>query len=827
MTQSKKSNVGSGPWRSVFVSSTLIFAVCTAIVTTSLALMGVRSASHHADEAVRKNALMVTELVAKQSGGAIKFSKAEALEKLFADAIDQSGSAAVAGSAFDGNGSPITSGAGTAATDEAARDLVGRALQTAETVRSDDGFAIAAPVRFGKNDEVVGAVLMHWSSAAAKRHQFNDQLRSLFISSLVFLAGLAAAAYFLRRHISQPLVRFRDAMTSVARSDYSTQIPDTGRADEVGAIARTLETFRDALEQARYATEESIFKGAAFEGSTAALMVIDQQFHVQYLNAACRALLGGFTSRFHLTDPGFDADTLVGRSIWTFLGTDDLSQDAVSDPERLPFHCDICVGESRLHLTVSAVRDSDSRQAGFVLEWKDVTEERLNKAALESIDANQIRIEFLVDGSLSSANPKFAAAMQISADDLKGRGLEALFRLARPGGGGDAVSADALADGSEMNGRFAATTANGDRLLLEGSFRQVRDSLGMPLRIVFIGSDITTSQLAIEASEARREELESARAEVVDAISVALDHLANGDLTGRIEHEFSEEYEALRRNFNAAMIRLSEAMGGVVESAEMIGNEAREISSAADDLSRRTEKQAATLEETAAALDALTLSVKSAAEGATSASEMASTAKTSAEKSEGVVRDTVSAMGEIEQSSKEISKIINVIEDIAFQTNLLALNAGVEAARAGESGRGFAVVASEVRALAQRSSEAAQEINALISKSGAQVTRGVGLVDQMGTTLSDIVTSVSEISTHVVAIATSVREQSGNLEEINSAMAQLDSVTQQNAAMFQETTAASHALTNEAKSLAETTLRFNVERTAGPSEDRNEALRIA
>ncbi|WP_300035306.1 methyl-accepting chemotaxis protein [uncultured Roseobacter sp.] len=310
----------------------------------------------------------------------------------------------------------------------------------------------------------------------------------------------------------------------------------------------------------------------------------------------------------------------------------------------------------------------------------------------------------------------------------------------------------------------------------------------------------------MEEREARAAELNR----VVDALGAGLQSLSEGNLLSDITEQFPPDYEKLRGDFNAALGSLRKAIGAVMENAESISLETGQIATSADDLSRRTEKQAATLEETAAALDELTSSVKSAAEGADDAANMSAEARDRAEKGGQVAGKAVEAMDSIRNSSKEISKITQVIDDIAFQTNLLALNAGVEAARAGEAGRGFAVVATEVRALAQRSSEAAQEIRTLITNSSGQVEEGVSLVGETGTSLEVILQSVTDISERISTIAASAREQSAGIGEINSAVNELDHVTQQNAAMFEETTAASHALTQEAGALVQAVERFSL-----------------
>ncbi|UWQ79928.1 methyl-accepting chemotaxis protein [Leisingera sp. S132] len=319
------------------------------------------------------------------------------------------------------------------------------------------------------------------------------------------------------------------------------------------------------------------------------------------------------------------------------------------------------------------------------------------------------------------------------------------------------------------------------------------------------------------AAEEERAEMQRLQQQVVEKLSSGLVQLADGDFSQPITSAFPEEYEQLRQNFNSTVSNLSTTVQQVIEASGSIRNGAAEISQASDDLSHRTESQAATLEQTAAALDELTASVKSAADGARSVEATMAEARTEAENNREVVQSAVSAMTEIEQSSNHISQIISVIDDIAFQTNLLALNAGVEAARAGEAGKGFAVVASEVRALAQRSSDAAMEIKTLISDSSKQVERGVDLVGKAGEALQSIVEQVTHISQLVSGIAEGAAEQSTGLNEINTGVTQLDQVTQQNAAMVEEATAAGHMLNTDAGKLAELVAHFRVSGGAAPA----------
>jgi len=315
-----------------------------------------------------------------------------------------------------------------------------------------------------------------------------------------------------------------------------------------------------------------------------------------------------------------------------------------------------------------------------------------------------------------------------------------------------------------------------------------------------------TQEAAKQAEAAMAQE----QAYVVEALATGLARLAAGDLIFRLGGAFPNGYVKLRDDFNTAMDQLQEAMVQIKTSILGIRGSADEISQSAEDLSHRTEQQAASLEESAAALDQITNTIRRTAEGSAEASKVVLAATTDAERSSIVVRDAVSAMGHIEQSSQQISQIIGVIDEIAFQTNLLALNAGVEAARAGDAGRGFAVVAIEVRALAQRSAAAAKEIKALIFTSGSQVASGVQLVGQTGQALERILINIGEINILVAEFAGAAAEQAGSLHEVNSAVDQMDHGIQQNASMVEENTAASFGLAAEAQQLANLIDRFDI-----------------
>ncbi len=357
--------------------------------------------------------------------------------------------------------------------------------------------------------------------------------------------------------------------------------------------------------------------------------------------------------------------------------------------------------------------------------------------------------------------------------------------------------------------------------MARGGSEKAGDAVSALMKAVMLDMDfaisiyLETLEAERRALEAERLENEESQARMVEALGQALDQLAHGNLVDRLDADVKPQFQKLKTDFNNAVTLLEDAMSRVSGVTDGIRSGSDEIGVAADDLSRRTEQQAASLEETAAALDQITQTVRRSADGAKQASEVVAGAKAEAERSGVVVDQAVAAMGEIETSSREIGNIIGVIDEIAFQTNLLALNAGVEAARAGEAGRGFAVVAQEVRALAQRSADAAKEIKTLIGASTRQVEAGVGLVGQAGAALRGIVTKVAEIDELIVQISSSSQDQARGLHEVNAAVNQMDQVTQQNAAMVEQTTAATHSLKGQTSELVGLISTFRVGSRAG------------
>ncbi|MGV1872266.1 methyl-accepting chemotaxis protein [Agrobacterium rosae] len=426
----------------------------------------------------------------------------------------------------------------------------------------------------------------------------------------------------------------------------------------------------------------------------------------------------------------------------------------------------------------------------------DITAKKLkakeDSGKLEAISRSQAVIEFLPTGEIITANDNFCATLNYALTEIAGKHHRIFCEPAYAASSEYANFWKRLAAGEFISDEFVRFGKNGKEVWIQAAYNPILNDKGEVVKVVKFATDVTPRMSAIST------------------LGDALRLLAEGELRQRLDKPFVPSMEKLRGDFNEVIEKLRSTMQTVAQNAATIASGSAEIRVAADQLARRTEQQAASLEESAAALEEITTTVKDSSKGADEAGKLVGSTKESAERSGDIVHRAIGAMDKISQSSGEITNIIGVIDDIAFQTNLLALNAGVEAARAGEAGKGFAVVAQEVRELAQRSASAAKAIKELINTSRQHVANGVDLVGQTGDALKQIALQVSQIDVNVSTIVRASKEQATGLAEINNAVNLMDQATQKNAAMVEETTAASHGLAREAESLRELLTQFNV-----------------
>ncbi|MEA1844617.1 methyl-accepting chemotaxis protein [Agrobacterium tumefaciens] len=513
---------------------------------------------------------------------------------------------------------------------------------------------------------------------------------------------------------------------------------------------------------------------------TANIMIADADLNIRYMNEAVTALLKEAETDLKKELPRFDFGKLVGSNIDIFHKNPSHQRNMLA-ALKAQHRATIWVGHRAFDLIVTPLLEG-TKTTGFVVEWANAKERLQNvdfQGQMVAISRVQGIIEFTTEGEIITANANFLKAIDYRLDEIKGRSHSILVDPEYARTPAYKEFWDALRRGEFQAAEFTRFGKNGKRVVINASYNPILDSKGKVTKVVKFATDVTE------------------RVHAVNTIAEALNKLAQGDLSFCVDRPFAPDFEGLRNTMNDAISQMRDTLSDVARSTDQIDTGTREISQSAEDLSKRTEQQAASLEETAAALDQITVNVSNAAKRAEEARHAAATASGNAERSGKVVADAVGAMSRIESSSNQISNIIGVIDEIAFQTNLLALNAGVEAARAGEAGKGFAVVAQEVRELAQRSAQAAKEIKGLIRNSSEEVSTGVKLVSDTGEALRTIQQNIVAVNDHMEAITSSAKEQATGLSEVNSAVNQMDQVTQQNAAMVEETNAASATLAQE------------------------------
>ncbi len=663
-----------------------------------------------------------------------------------------------------------------------------------------------------------------------------------------------------------------------------------------------------------------------------ALMLVDRDLKITYMNEASKALIAKHREYFPQRVRDMDADSMIGTSADIFHKNPSHQRRLLADTSRLPHRADVRMGPLTFALCVTAVFDENGACNGYVFEWSDVTDLREltanAKGQIEAISKAQAVIEFTLDGHVLTANENFIKVMGWPLSEIKGQHhsmfVDQAYRLTSD----YRMFWEKLARGEHDAGQHKRIGKGGREVWIQASYNPIFDADGKPAKVVAYLTDITEQRLSnanfegqiaainraqaviefgldgkvrtandnflkalgytleeirgqhhsmfveaayrqspdyrmfwdrlgrgeFDAGQYKRigkggrevwiqasynpifdadgkpakvvkyatEITEQKQAELQLQVAVqqaqeVIEAAQSNDLTRRIPLEGkSSEIAKLCAGVNGLIDSMTGIVGSILVSSSTIASASSEIAAGANDLSQRTEQQASNLEETAASMEEMASTVKQNADNAQQANQLAISARTTATEGGNVVGQAVDAMARIEQSSNKISEIIGVIDEIAFQTNLLALNAAVEAARAGDAGKGFAVVASEVRSLSQRTSVAAKDIKGLIVESGRQVKDGVKLVDNAGGSLSEIVKSINQVADIVAEIAAASKEQATGVEEINKAVVQMDQMTQQNAALVEESAAASRTLQEEAQTMYEKMSAFSVDDEVRP-----------
>jgi len=601
-------------------------------------------------------------------------------------------------------------------------------------------------------------------------------------------------------------------------------------------IGNTLE-WRDVTEERKKEQEIARLQEAVDQAQTAMVM-IDRDFNITYVNQETITLFSKHEATLRTVWSGFTAteDWLMGRCIDEFHRNPAHQRKLLSDPGNLPYKTDITIGPLKIELNVAAIRDADGQYIGNTLEWRDVTEERKKEeeiGRLASAVAGMTTNLMMADknGVITYLNPSLLKLLSSRENELQ---------KFLPGFNASKLVGQSMDIFHKNPNHQQSIIANPDRLpfssnvavgVLEFNLTCIamHDSQGNYIGPALQWVDITEQQdgqrqvesliqKAIEGDLNERintDNYSGFMKELGDGINNLLDtivqplgecievmsQVADGDLNNSMSDENKGEFGRLSDAVNTSILNLRNMVDKITQSSARVATASEEIAEGNNDLSQRVEAQASNLEQTAASMEHMTETVRKNADNAKGANNLAENATRKATKGGEVVGHAVSAMSEINSASKKIADIIGVIDEIAFQTNLLALNAAVEAARAGEQGRGFAVVAGEVRNLAQRSAAAAKEIKGLINDSVEKVDEGSRLVDESGETLNEIVDAVKEVTELIAQIASSSSDQATGIDEMNRAIATMDEMTQQNASLVEETSAASQSLREEGRQL--------------------------
>ena len=593
---------------------------------------------------------------------------------------------------------------------------------------------------------------------------------------------------------------------------------------------------------------------------TSSVMVADENNVITYINPSVTDMLRNAESDIRKELPSFNVDTLVGTSIDTFHKNPAHQRGMLAGLEST-YRTSIEIGDRIFDLVANPIKSPNNRRMGTVVEWKDVSESRVAEqrnariqTSLDCVSSNVMLAD--ENNNIIYMNEAVLKMMEVAESDIK-TDLPNFDTTKLIGSNIDMFHKNPAHQRGmleSLKGTYETTIRVGGRIF-DLIANPVLGTEGERLGTVVEWADVTAEEQVkkdvqqvvdgcVQGDFTRRISTEGkegfmlALAQGINQIGEislrglnetkdVISSLSNGDLTLKMEGDYAGSFDEIKVAVNSTIDKLKEMVGQIQDTAQSVNSASNEISSGSTDLSQRTEQQASTLEETSASMEELTSTVKQNTDNAQDANKKATDASDIANKGGEVVQDAVVAMGNIIESSKKISDIIGVIDEIAFQTNLLALNAAVEAARAGDAGKGFAVVASEVRTLAGRSAEASKEIKYLIEESTTQVDQGSALVNNAGETLKEIVESVSTVAQLIDEIANASEEQATGLEEINTAVSQMDESTQQNAALVEENSASAVSLVDQSEELENLITFFVIDENENQQHQRQIPQKIA
>lgn len=726
------------------------------------------------------------------------------------------------------------------------------------------------------NGEILGAVRVDYSLSELDAAANIDLMTNIGINSALMIIGLFVIGALFSRVVSEPLKRLTGMMQAVAEgnADWSQRINIASR-DEIGALAeyfnQAVSKFGQIIEDTKRQSDEATRIKTALDCVSTNVMVADKEYNIIYMNQAVQDMFADAQADLRERLPGFNANNLIGRNIDEFHG-DPKHQRRLLKNLKSTHESQVAVGDRTFRIIANPVVDADGERLGIAVEWADLTaelkaeaEEQLRLEDERRYAAENLRIRTALDNVSSSvmvADEDYSVIYLNKSLDTMFHDAQDALRTVLPG-----FDANNLL-GTSMD-EFHRDPSH-QRRILDSATSSVTNEVevaGLTMKIVAnpvidpegkrLGTVVEwanrTDEVATEkeiddlVAAARNGELgerisldgkegfflELANGindlvGVVDKVFADIAHamgrMAEGDLTQPITSNYAGTYDKVKGDVNTTINNIENIVSDLRSTAQVISEGASEISAGNNNLSARTDSQASALEETAASMEELTSTVRNNADNTQQANQIAGNASQIAQRGGDVVGRAVTAMQEISDSSNQIAEIIGVIDEIAFQTNLLALNASVEAARAGDQGRGFAVVATEVRNLAGRSATAAKEIKELIQDSVSKVKVGTQLVNESGETLDDIVIGVKKVVDIIAEIATASAEQSSGIDQVNKAVVAMDEVTQQNAALAEETSAASSLMQNKAQEMDGLVGFFNVSGVARATSRKNVAM---